>query len=68
MAYVGRANGSWSQVKNAAISYCPRCCIVQRSPERRIVTRVENCRTEIAFFEIADVAYRSRAIRTGEIA
>ncbi len=68
MAYVERANGSWGEVKNAAISYCPRCCTVQRSPERRIVTRVENCRTEIAFFEIADVAYRSRAIRTGEIA
>lgn len=68
MVFVERASGSWGHVKNAAISYCPRCCVVQRSPERRIVTRNKKCRTEIGFFDIADVAYRSRAIRTGELA
>jgi hypothetical protein len=65
MAFVERSNGHWGQVKNAAVSYCPRCCIVKRSPKRNIVAPDEKCRTEIPFFDLADVAYRSKAFHAG---
>jgi hypothetical protein len=61
LAFVERAHGHWSEVRNATVSYCPRCCTVEKRPEGPVISSPNaNGRTSIDFFEIVDVVYRTK--------
>ena len=56
LAYIERARGHWSDVRNATVSFCPRCCTVKKRPEGPVISSPRaNGRTTIDFFEIVDV-------------
>ena len=61
LAYIERARGHWSDVRNATVSYCPRCCTVKKRPEGPIISSPRaNGRTTIDFFDIVKVVYRTK--------
>jgi hypothetical protein len=59
-AFIER-NGS-EDPRNRTIGFCPRCCTVSRNGAGTSILGPAGARTEIAFFELTDVIYRSRPV------
>lgn len=66
LAYVERAGSNNGQVRNSTVTYCPRCCRVERGDEGPAIISTNGVgRTPIDFFDIADIVYRTRPTRMG---
>lgn len=59
LAYVERDP---TTVKNVTVHYCPRCCLVERTPKgTQVRGRRAAVKTVIDFFDLAEIVYRTRA-------
>ena len=66
LAYVERASGHWGQARNSTVTYCPECCRVERGEHGPSIASTNGgVRIPIAFFDIADIVYRTRPTSPG---
>ena len=66
LTYVERANDHWGQVRNATVTYCPECCSVKRGADGPVIAATKGtARVSIDFFDIAEIAYRTRPTSPG---
>jgi hypothetical protein len=60
MAYVELGPAGTANGRNATIAFCPRCARVDRKAPGARMTAPAGARTDIDFFDLAAVAYRTR--------